>query len=122
MIPFTCEPSNINEDHYKKIISEPLELTTKLAYLKAESVHKKFPKSIVIGGDQVSVINGKILGKPQSFDKACDQLALLSGQTHRLLTSVCILGKESSIAWTDITELTMRNLSSKEINDYVTPA
>lgn len=119
-IPFDCIASEVDEDSYKEKITDPATLTTRLALEKADSVFKIYPQSTVIGGDQVSVINGQILGKPYTFEGACSQLTLLSGKTHKLLTSVCIMSpNQDAIQWTNITSLAMRPLTRAEIEDYV---
>lgn len=50
-------------------------------------------KCCVITSDTIVVINGKILGKPESFEEAVSMLKLLSGKEHFVLTGICIVLK-----------------------------
>lgn len=47
----------------------------------------------VITSDTIVAINGRILGKPESFDEAVSMLQLLSGKEHYVLTGICIVLK-----------------------------
>ena len=48
----------------------------------------------VIGADTVVVINGQILGKPESPEHAAEMLRMLSGAQHEVLTGVCLIREE----------------------------
>lgn len=119
-LDFTCLPSHVDEDSFKEKISDPLSLSQELAFQKAKAVFDHNPDSIVIGSDQVSVLGDTVLGKPHTVERACEQLSKMSGQTHQLHTSVCILGMKEEVRWTNTTHLTMRSLTPQEIEDYVT--
>ena len=119
-LPFDAMDSALDEDPFKEKIKAPMELTTTLAYEKAQAIFKDHPESYVIGGDQIGLFEEEILGKPKTFEKACAQLGKMQGRTHQLVTSVCVLGpKGFKKEFTDITTLTMRDLSKEEIERYV---
>ena len=69
----------------------PENLTIRLAKAKAMAVHAKHPDAFVIGSDQVADLNGTILGKPHTKERAFDQLMSMQGQTVRFLTALCIV-------------------------------
>ena len=46
---------------------------------------------LIIGADQLAVLDGTVLGKPGSHQKAVEQLLAASGKAARFLTAVCIL-------------------------------
>jgi septum formation protein len=50
-------------------------------------------KCCVITSDTIVAINGRILGKPESFEEAVSMLQLLSGKEHYVLTGICIVLK-----------------------------
>ena len=50
-------------------------------------------KCCVITSDTIVAINGRILGKPESFEEAVSMLRLLSGKEHFVLTGICIVIK-----------------------------
>lgn len=97
----------------------PGEVARELARLKAREVLGRHPDARVIGGDQVPECEGRILGKPGSAERAADQLALLAGRTHRLLTAVCVADAESEWEHLEVAELEMRKLSPGQIQEYV---
>lgn len=106
-----------DEDAVKAQIKDPLRLATTLAKMKAESL--ALDDNCVIGGDQVGSLGELILGKPKTFEKACEQLEKMSGQFHQLITAVCVIHKKNLYPIIDITTLEMRKLSSQEIEEYV---
>ena len=116
-LPFTAAAPNCDEDHYKKLIQDPIELAATLARLKAESLAR--PDNCVIGGDQVAALDSEILGKPGTFEKACEQLGKMQGRTHRLITALCVIHQGQAHPILDITEIQMRPLSRQQIENYV---
>lgn len=69
-------------------------LATRLAREKAEAVSHTHRDALVIGADQVAVLNDRILGKPGDHATAVEQLLAASGKTVRFLTAVCVLDAE----------------------------
>ncbi len=119
-LPFECVASEVDEDQYKSEIKDAVQLTKTLAKAKAHSVLRSHPESFVIGGDQVSLFNEEVLGKPHTFEKACDQLQKLQGHNHQLVTATCLLGSQGfEKTWVETIELTMRPLTHDEIKRYV---
>ncbi|MCR9205212.1 MAG: Maf family protein [Halobacteriovoraceae bacterium] len=118
-LSFDTQNSNVDEDSFKAQISDPKKLTETLAKEKARSVLEKNPSALVIGGDQVSLFNNEVLGKPGTPENAVEQLLKLQGNTHELVTSTCILLEDIEVLWTEITSLTMRPLTEKECLSYV---
>jgi len=70
---------------------EPGDLAAHLARKKAEAVAINIRDSLVIGADQLAVLDGQVLGKPGTHAKAVEQLLAASGQTVTFLTAVCVL-------------------------------
>ncbi|HXZ54598.1 MAG TPA: nucleoside triphosphate pyrophosphatase [Burkholderiales bacterium] len=70
----------------------PADMARRLAEAKARAVAKRFPESVVIGGDQVAVCGSEVLGKPGTHDNAVRQLRLLSGRDAVFHTAVCVHG------------------------------
>jgi septum formation protein len=61
----------------------PLEIAVAYARAKAESLAERHPDALIIGADQVPEIDGEVLVKPGSVEKAIAQLERLQGRTHR---------------------------------------
>ena len=121
-IPFDVIISPTDEDLIKnKISSLPYsEQVVHLAKAKAEPVSEENTESIVIGGDQMCVLNDNLLHKPGSRDKAIESLKLLANQKHFQHSGVCIY-KNNECLWeySETVELKMHDLTEKEIINYV---
>jgi MAF protein len=70
---------------------EPAELARHLARAKAEAVSASSRNALIIGADQLAVLDGQVLGKPGSHQKAVEQLLAASGKSVKFLTAVCML-------------------------------
>lgn len=116
---FTCESPDIDETPFPD--EEPVEHVARLAEQKAMTVGINHPESIIVGSDQICVLEGEILGKPHTANKAIEQLQACSGKTVNFYTSLCVLegGKEGQDLSVVITEVKFRELDKGEIERYV---
>jgi len=87
-VEFTQAPANVNEDVHDN--EQAADYVLRLAREKAFVVAFTQPDKYVLGSDTTVHINGTILGKPTDFDDFMTMMALLSGQTHEVITAVCI--------------------------------
>ena len=73
-----------------------------------------------MGADSVIDLNGKIISKPINRNEALEILQNLNGQTHHLISSVCI-SQNGSMIWnyTDKASLTMKQMSEEELKNYL---
>jgi septum formation protein len=119
------EPSNVDEGPIKEILlkekASPEAISKKLAEIKANSVSQKRNEDLVLGADSVIDLNGKIISKPVNRMEAIKILIDLNGQTHHLISSVCI-SKNGSMIWnyTDKAALTMKHMSEGDLRIYLT--
>lgn len=98
----------------------PAEIAMHNAMLKAESVAKICSEDcIVIGADTVVAIGKNLFGKPQDKSEARSMLNALSGQTHQVITGVCLAGKDFRKTFSETTDVTFRKLNPSEISAYV---
>ena len=86
----------------------PNELVSHLARKKAEVVATSARDALVIGADQLAVLNDRILGKPGDHQKAIEQLLAASGQVVTFLTAVCILDPIGRTRYEHIDKTTVR--------------
>ena len=118
------EPSNVDEEPIKNSLlkegASPEIVAKNLAELKANKVSQKKNEVFVIGADSVIDLNGEIISKPTNRIEALQIMKKLSGNTHHLISSVCI-SKNGTMVWnfTDKAELKMRELSDEDINTYL---
>ncbi len=118
-IPFIAMAPEVNEEAFHSQNLLPDQLALKLSQEKALAVQRKRPNAIIIGSDQVAALESHILGKPITIDRAIEQLSLMAGKTHTLLTAVTVLTPEKEYQFLNTTKLTMKSLSEKQISDYV---
>ena len=74
---------------------------------------------IVITADTVVVLGDAILGKPVDESDAKNMLRALSGNTHRVVTGVCITSADKQRKFSVVSEVTFKVLSDTEIDYYV---
>lgn len=119
-VTFEVEHPDVDERKLEAIGGHTGEIALRLAHAKAASVRARRRGDLVIGSDQFVVCDGKILHKPVTPERACEQLAQLSGRTHELVTGVCILGPSGfDSAHVDVHRLRMRSLEPEAIARYV---
>ena len=118
------KPSNIDEDSVKESLlkekATPEIISKNLAELKANKISQKMVGELVLGADSVIDLNGKIISKPTDRKEALQILQSLNGQTHYLISSVCI-SQNGSMIWnyTDKASLTMKQMSEEELKIYL---
>ncbi|MDH3532514.1 MAG: Maf family protein, partial [Gammaproteobacteria bacterium] len=78
-------------DERNELGLDPAALARHLARKKAEAVSVNSREALVIGADQLAVLDDHVLGKPGDHQKAVEQLLAASGKAVTFLTAVCIL-------------------------------
>lgn len=98
----------------------PRDVADTLAEMKARKLAERYADAVVIGCDQVLVLDGEIWSKPETPDAARAQLQRLRGQTHHLLTAI-VLYHEGRPIWRHLGEarLTMRSFSEAFLEEYI---
>lgn len=115
---FTCVAPTCDEHAIQG--ADPSETALLRAKAKAESIRGSVPRDAwIIGSDQLVELDGVILGKPGTEERARGQLAQLAGRTHRLITAVVLLGPDVYEHHVAVHLLTMRPLDAREIAEYV---
>jgi len=94
-------------------------LATRLAVEKARAVARLHPDAVVIGSDQVAVLDGEVLGKPGTEERARAQLARASGRSVEFLTAVATVDRGAVRSELDRTLVRFRTLTEDEIARYV---
>ena len=124
-IPFEALNTRINENDYKKEISEPIELVKELAKVKVlkakEMLVNEEMGTVVIAADTIVELNGKIIGKAQNEAEAFQMLKTLVNSSHNLITGIAIteIGDIKVVIDYDITVVTILDLSDDDIRDYI---
>lgn len=89
-----------------------------LAKKKAKSI-KLVSDEVVMTSDTVVILNKQILNKPEDRDEAIEMLYRLSGQTHKVITAVCLKDDRKIICFQDLSLVTFKKLAQQEIERYV---
>jgi len=97
------------------------ELATYLARKKAEAIAVNARQALIIGADQLAVLDDQVLGKPGNHQKAVEQLLAASGKTVTFFTAVCILDPIGRARYehTDITTVRFRQFDRRLADTYL---
>lgn len=122
-LKFEIIPSLKEEDNNQKLSIK--KLSESLAFQKADDVFNLTNGNrVVVGSDTLVCIKGKVLGKPKNKEEAFGMLKLLSGNTHKVITSLCVIiekdGNKKTYTTHDVSRVRFINLSDQEIEDYLT--
>lgn len=119
---FTTIGANVNEQAIKQSFqgSNFEQLALELADAKAQAVSQQYPDAIVIGCDQLCLLDNQILSKPGSIEQAIAQLQRLNGKTHQLISAV-VMWQNQKRQWQQVeaATMTMKQLSNQAISAYV---
>lgn len=118
-LPFATYAPNVDETPLAG--ESPSALVLRLAEMKAKAAAVAHPAALIIGSDQVSVIDNDILGKPGTHERAVEQLGRASGKQVDFLTGLCLFNTQSGAVQTDIVRfgVTFRALSATQIENYL---
>lgn len=99
----------------------PEATAARLAQAKARAVSGDFPEALIIGSDQVAVLDGVVLGKPYTHDNAFRQLRSMAGKTVAFHTALCLLNSRSGRLQERLVpyRVTMRPLTDAQIENYL---
>ena len=117
-LAFDCVAPGVDET--PQADEAPDELVVRLARAKAAAVARARPDGCVLGSDQLAEFGGRVLGKPGAPERACEQLAAMSGRDVTFLTALCVMRGEHEVGLhLDRTVVRFRALSAAEIERYV---
>lgn len=93
----------------------------RLSEAKAKAVACRFPDALIIGSDQVAVLDGEIYGKPGTHERAVEQLRTMRGRTVNFFTGLCLYNAATGRAHVRgiPTLVTFRQLTDTEIENYL---
>ena len=99
----------------------PQQLVERLSIAKAKAVAEKTNNALVIGSDQVSVINGEIIGKPHTHENAVKQLQNASGKTVTFYTGLCLYNSITNQYQSEVVpfNVVFRTLTEQQIENYL---
>ena len=118
-LPFTCHSPDIDETPQANESAQAL--VQRLALSKARALAQHYPQHIIIGSDQVAVLDGKIIGKPLHAEGATQQLSAASGRSLVFLTGLAVIDTRTQIEQVDLVPFTVhfRTLNAAQIQRYI---
>lgn len=111
--PGTDETALQNED--------PVDRALRLATAKATAVAAGHDNTLILGSDQVAELDGRVLDKPGTIERARTQLSDSSGRVVHFHTAICLLDVRDGqrFVHVDHTRVHFRELTAPEITRYV---
>lgn len=118
-LPFDCHAPEVDETSQPH--ETPSQLVERLSIAKAQAVAAHFKQGLVIGSDQVAVIDDEILGKPGNHENAVAQLERASGKTVTFLTGLALVNAESGAIQAEVVpfKVVFRQLTQPQIVSYL---
>ena len=118
-LPFECCDPKVDETSLPNESAQAL--VQRLAQAKAEAGAKYCPDGLIIGSDQVAVIDGKIIGKPLNRDNAIKQLSQASGKAITFYTGLALYNAQTGEMNAQVEPFTVhfRHLTASQISAYV---
>ncbi|MDD2700741.1 MAG: Maf family nucleotide pyrophosphatase [Sideroxydans sp.] len=118
-IPFLTDSPDVDET---PLPGEDAKQTSyRLSRLKAEAVSARHPDALIIGSDQVALLDNEQLGKPLTHDNAVRQLRSMRGKTVTFYTALSLLNARTGNIQTEVVEtrVTFRNVDDQQIENYL---
>ena len=100
---------------------DPFTFAQRVAEEKAIAVAANCrPEEIILGGDTIVVLRGRVLGKPSDPSDAVETLELLSGQQHTVGTALALALRDRLLAsGIETTRVFFNRVSREQIVEYV---
>lgn len=118
-LAFECHAPEIDESPHAG--ETPSHLVERLSIAKAQAVAAHYQQALIIGSDQVAVIENDILGKPGNHNNAVAQLERASGKTVTFLTGLALVNAASGKIQAEVVsfKVVFRQLTRSQIMNYL---
>lgn len=119
-IPFNCISPKIDEAPLDN--EKPFETALRLAQEKAKKIGKKHPHALIIGCDQVAVLDDTQLGKPMNHQNATKQLQMMRGREVIFYSALCLYNATTGNMQSEVVPyiVRFRQLTDAQIESYLT--
>lgn len=118
-IPFEYAAPDVDETPSSG--ETPEQLTLRLALEKARALAGRFTDHLIIGSDQVLLLDGQAVSKPGSHAAAREQLRRCSSRTVQFTTSLCLLNSRTGKhqLTSEPFQVSFRELDDESIERYL---
>lgn len=113
-------PATVDEDAIlAELAGQPAtEVVATLAQAKARSVAASYPADLVIGGDSMLLLDGKLQGKPHTEAETIKRWQQQRGKQAQLITGHCIISPQGEYSETATTKVFFANASDADVAAY----
>ncbi|EDR26623.1 maf protein, putative [Entamoeba dispar SAW760] len=126
-LKFEIHASKFEENLDKKLFKGPVDYVKANAEGKTMDVASRYPDAdLIIGCDTVVLFNNEILEKPKNAEDASRILHKLSGNTHEVISVVCLVypkiqidGKPLTQIFDEHTKVQFCHMTDAFINKYI---
>ncbi len=122
--PDALRPASIDETPKKG--EQPRSYAQRIARSKALTAKERLERepnlagAFVLAADTVVAINRKIIGKPEYLNEAAAALQTLSGRSHRVYTTICLVTDTGAVRMRTVeTRVRFKRLSAEELDSYL---
>lgn len=100
---------------------DPKSMVLRLSLSKGKEISQKYKSKTVLAADTTVVLDGIIIGKPESPIDAVKTLLRMQGRTHEVVGGIAIINEAKGINWCESFSsfVTMKSLSREIIDRYV---
>lgn len=118
-VPFDVVVADVTE--HEDPSTDPREMVSHNAALKADWVAERHPNKFVLGADTTVFIDGHALNKPADLTEARAMLWRLSGRTHTVFTGLALRHKASGLRVDHgvASDVTFKPLTDAIISEYL---
>jgi len=118
-VAYEARAPSFVEDH--EVALAPDAMAIAFARGKASSLRDAYPDALIVGSDQVPALGPRILTKPETRERAIEQLVALEGRMHHLHTAIALHDAREAVTTHRLVTHTMqmRPLTRREIEHYV---
>lgn len=116
---FEIRTSGYEEDNSLDLPPKDLVLFHSLE--KGRDVADKLPEGIVISADTIVVFENKVLGKPETAEKAKEMLDKINGQWVEIITGLAVIdiASKKEFQHPEVAKIKIKQMSEQEIDGYI---
>ncbi len=118
-LPFETASPDIDEQPFQN--EQPRDLVKRLSEQKAQAIATHYPNALIIGSDQVAILDNAILGKPGNHQNAVQQLLAASGKTVYFVTGLALINSRTGNIQSSVESYSVefKDLSLQQIEFYL---
>ncbi|MGE0159393.1 MAG: nucleoside triphosphate pyrophosphatase [Gemmatimonadales bacterium] len=109
-------PSSVDETYPHG--ESPAAHVERLARAKAAAEGALQPDALVLAGDTIVVLDGRVLGKPKDAHDAVATLMSLAGRTHEVMSALALAGKHGMVSQVSRASVRFRDFDAATARAY----